>query len=67
MQFLQGMHERIFRMQVSADDRLAQRLLSTPMLATVLLHQRAKRGDQPPQPVPVGTAEVDMSSLLLPR
>lgn len=54
-------------MQVAADERLAQTLLATPMLATVLQHHRAKRGDQPSQPVPVGTAEVDLSSLLLPR
>ena len=44
-----------------------QRLQSTPMLATMLLHQRAKKGAQPPPPTPLGTAEVDLSSLLLPR
>ena len=54
-------------MQVIADERLGQRLLSTPMLATVLLHHPAKTGDPPAQPVPVGTAEVDLSGLLLPR
>ena len=54
-------------MQVIADDRLGQRLLSTPMLATVLLHHPAKTGNLSAQPVPVGTAEVDLSGLLLPR
>ena len=54
-------------MQVSAGERLAQRLLSTPMLATMLLHDHARRPGLPSQPVPVGTAEVDLSGLLLPR
>lgn len=54
-------------MQVIADERLAQRLVSTPMLATVLLHHPAKTGDPSDHPVPIGTAEVDLSGLLLPR
>ena len=57
----------LVRIQVIADGNLVQRLQSTPMLATMLLHQRAKKGAQPPQPTPLGTAEVDLSSLLLPR
>ena len=56
-----------YLMQVMADERLAKRLLLTPMLATVLLHPCTKQGDMSPQPVPIGTAQMDLSTLLKPR
>jgi hypothetical protein len=53
--------------QVTADDRLAHALLCAPLLVTLLAQPPARKGTKPAQPVPLGTAEIDLSPLLQPR
>jgi hypothetical protein len=53
--------------QVVADEALAKALSKSLLLVTVMRQHSAKRGAGTPQPVPLGTAEVDLSPLLRPR
>ncbi len=50
-----------------ADEALAEALSRKPLLVTLMRQGTAKRGAAAPQPVPLGTAEVDLTSLLRPR
>ncbi|BDA41322.1 hypothetical protein COCOBI_02-1020 [Coccomyxa sp. Obi] len=52
---------------VEASEALAHTLARKPLLVTVMRQGSARNGAASQQPVPVGTAEVDLSCLLRPR
>ncbi len=62
----QATHLRVV-VQVEASEALAHTLAREPLLVTVMRQGTARNGAGLQQPVPVGTAEVDLSCLLRPR
>lgn len=65
--FLCARRRHVCSLQVISDEALAGTLLHSPLVVTLFHQGHARKGVQAPQPVPLGTAEVDLSSLRQPR